>query len=63
MPTTNIAKRIVDTIRAQSKDEEQIQEFILAILQWEMGTKGAYQFKDNYRHLIKTHSSKWGDEK
>ena len=58
MPTTNIAKRIIDTIKEQSKDDERIQEFILAVLQWELGTKGAYQFKDNYRHMIKSYSSK-----
>ena len=63
MPSTNIAKQISETIKEQASNDEPLQEFILAILKWELSTKGAFQFKENYRQMIKQYSSKWGGEK
>ena len=59
MPGMNIAKQISETIKEQAPNDELLQEFILEIFKWESGTKGAFQFKENYRQMIKQYSSKW----
>jgi hypothetical protein len=63
MPSTNIAKQISEVIKEQASNDESLQQFILAILKWELSTKGAFQFKENYRQMIKQYSSKWEDAK
>ncbi len=63
MPSINIAKQISETIKEQASNDDLLQEFILAILKWELSTKGSFQFKENYRQMIKQYSSKWGGEK
>ena len=63
MPSINIAKQISETIKEQASNDDLLQEFILAIFKWELSTKGAFQFKENYRQMIKQYSSKWGGEK
>jgi hypothetical protein len=63
MPSMNIAKQISETIKEQASNDESLKEFILAILKWELSTKGTFQFKENYRQMIKQYSSKWEAEK
>ena len=63
MPGMNIAKQISETIKEQTPNDELLQEFILAIFKWESSTKGTFQFKENYRQMIKQYSSKWEDKK
>lgn len=64
MPTMNIVQQISEIIKEQApNDVEPLREFILAILKWELGTKGGFQFKENYKQMIKLYSSKWGGEK
>ena len=63
MPSMNIAKQISETIKEQASNDESLQEFIIAILKWELSTKGTFQFKENYRQMIKQYSSKWEVEK
>ena len=62
MTTINITKQIVETIKENSQDDEPLQEFITAILNWELSTKGSYQFKETYRQMIKQFCSKWGQD-
>jgi hypothetical protein len=59
----NIAKQISETIKEQASNDEPLQEFIMAILKWELSTKGVFQFKENYRQMIKQYSSKGEDKK
>ena len=59
MQSMNITKQISETIKEQASNDEPLQEFILAILKWELGTKGAFQFKENYKQMIKQYSSRW----
>jgi hypothetical protein len=59
----NITKQISETIKEQASNDEPLQEFIMAILKWELSTKGAFQFKENYRQMIKQYSSKGEDKK
>jgi len=63
MPSMNITKRISETIKEQATNDEPLQEFIMAIFKWELSTKGAFQFKDNYRQMIKNYSLKGEDKK
>ena len=63
MSSMSIAKQISETIKEQTSNDEPLQEFILSVLKWELGTKGAFQFKENYRQMIKQYSSRWEDEK
>jgi hypothetical protein len=63
MPSMNITKQISETIKEQASNDEPLQEFIMAILNWELSTKGAFQFKENYRQMIKQYSSKGEDKK
>ena len=63
MSSMNIAKQISETIKEQTPNDEPLQEFILSVLKWELGTKGAFQFKENYRQMIKQYSSRREDEK
>ena len=63
MSSMNIAKQISETIKEQTSNDEPLQEFILSVLKWELGTKGAFQFKENYRQMIKQYSSRWDGEK
>jgi len=63
MPTTNIAKQIYETIRERAPNDPPLQEFISAILKWELDSKGTFQFKENYRQRIRLYASKWGGDK
>ena len=63
MTSTNITKQISETIKEQTSNDEPLQEFILSVLKWELSTKGAFQFKENYRQMIKQYSSRWEGEK
>ena len=63
MPSLNITKQISEAIKEQASNDDSLQEFVQAILKWELGTKGAFQFKENYRQMIKRYSSNWEGEK
>ena len=59
MPRMSITKHISECIKEKAASDKPIQEFIMELLRWELSTKGAYQFKDNYRQMIKNYSSRW----
>lgn len=58
MPNTNISKQIIDTIREKTHNSELLKKFIVVLYNWESGSKGAYQFKDTYKHMLKEYSHK-----
>lgn len=63
MTSLNVTKQITDAIKEQASDDELLEKFLLELFRWELSTKGAFQFKDSYRQMVKQYCSEWTVDK
>jgi hypothetical protein len=57
MPQIWTNREILNTIKEKANGNKSIEDLLKAILDWEWHTKGAYQYKDDYRRFIENNKS------
>jgi len=62
MSKFTINEQIIKWIRKNCDSDKDIEEFLLNLIYFEAERTGQWQWKDNYKRMIKNHSNEWGNK-
>lgn len=52
-------KQVIDVIKGKTTDDKILQEFLIALHNYEIQRRGAWMYKEVYKQRIRKHSQEW----